>query len=157
MQAGDIIFVRGGNSPISSLIRLLDGEFSHCCIAVSPTQILEAQRFIKSRITDLYFKEGNYVVVDLGLSQEQREIVKQIAPSLTGYDYDYVQVIGFFFEKLLNINIDQYFDSDDKFVCSELVDIILYYIGFIDEEEYVGDHTPNELYRFLKRFTVIDK
>jgi hypothetical protein len=140
MKAGDIIFVRG-NSLLSRIIRFFDkGEFSHVAIAVSETEVLEAQYFTKSRITPFYFTD--YEIVDLGLSDAERKKVDELGPVLVGRWYDYIQVISYLFKHPFN--------NPNHLICSELVAIIL---SEIDRAEYseVINLTPNELYRYLRR------
>lgn len=154
MQAGDIIFVRG-HSPISRIIKLLDGEFSHVAIAVSDTHIFEAQRFTKSRITTLYFDD--YEVLSLRLDKNNQERVRDLAKLMCGYKYDYWQVFGFLIEKLFGFDRKNFMNSKDRYICSELIDIILFLLEIIPYNDYIGDLTPNELYRHLLTIESVDK
>lgn len=156
MRSGDIIFVRG-HSLIPNIIRHFDGEFSHCAIAVSSTHILEAQGGTKSRITRFYFDD--YEILDLGFTDSERDMIVHMGIQLVGYKYDYLQVIGFFLEKVLKFNFNDFLNSHTRFICSELIDMLLFGLGKLPEDEYVGDKTPNELYEYIiKNFvdTVID-
>jgi translation initiation factor 2B subunit (eIF-2B alpha/beta/delta family) len=147
MKAGDIIFVRG-KSPISKLIQYFDkGSFSHVAICLSNNAILEAQYFTKSRIVPFYFK--NYEIVDLGLSETQRERVLELGLNLMGHYYDYIQVFSYFLRGVLNKELKIY-NSPNNYICSELIDIILTDIGVISKNKYLGNITPNELYKYLK-------
>jgi cell wall-associated NlpC family hydrolase len=147
MKAGDIVFVRG-NSPLSHLIQFLDkGEFSHVAIAVSNNEILEAQYFTKSRITPFYFKD--YEIIDLGLLDSHRNRVEEISESLEGKIYDYFQVFLYFIRAVLYRELKIY-HNPNYILCSELIDIILTEIGIIPKDQFLGNVTPNELYRYLK-------
>lgn len=140
MKAGDIVFVRG-HSPLSFLVRLIDkGEFSHVAIAVSETEVLEAEWFTKSRITPFYFTD--YEIVDLGLTDEERKQVTDLAPKLVGKWYDYLQIIGYLFKGNFN--------NPNNLICSEMIAIILCDLRKITNYSTVANIKPNELYRLLK-------
>jgi hypothetical protein len=140
MKAGDIVFVRG-NSLLSKLIRRYDGgQFSHAAIAVSETHVLEAQGFTRSRIVPFYFKD--YEIIDLQLTNEERMLVIRLVPFLVGRWYDYFQILGY----LLKGN----FNNPNHLICSEIIAIILYQIGKIEDYSEVKNVTPNQLHTLLK-------
>lgn len=146
MKSGDVVFVRG-NSSISSLIRLFDkGEFSHVAIYVSDKEVLEAQYFTKSSIVPFHFSD--YEIVDLNLTNEQRKQISEIAPSLTGKQYDYVQILQYIIRKIFK---EFKWNNPNNMICSEIVDILLYTVGAIPEHDYLGNMTPNELYNYLTK------
>lgn len=68
----------------------------------------------------------------------------KIAVQLTNYEYDYWQDIGYAIQDILHMNNRQ------KYICSELVDIFLNKIGWLNDGTSLGDKTPNELYREVK-------
>lgn len=139
MKAGDVVFVRG-TSLISKIIRFFDkGEFSHVAIAVNETEVIEINWNIKSEIVPFYYKD--YEIVRLDLTEYQRDQILPIARSLEGRWYDYLQILGFFFNGKFN--------DPRKFICSELVYIILSKVRFITDKR-IKDYTPNELYQTLK-------
>ncbi|AJA41369.1 enoyl-CoA hydratase/carnithine racemase-like [Geobacillus virus E3] len=148
-EIGSLLFVRG-DSFISKLIQKIDGgEFSHVCIAVSNKSILEAQRFTKSRIVPIYF--DNYEVINLNLTNEQKDKLVKLAVDLVGIRYDYKQVFCELIEKILKKEI---FPNNPKnMMCSELVTYLLLQIGYLkstDEIDKFLELTPNELYSYLK-------
>lgn len=132
---------------VSKIIRLLDGEYSHIALALSPNVILEAQRFTESRIVKSY--ETNYDKIELTLSEYQLSRLNDVALELIGYKYDYMQVFSTLFQKLFKIRRK---NNREKFICSELIVELLYAIDYISTKEYtyLADSTPNELYTFLK-------
>jgi hypothetical protein len=148
-QLGDVIFVRG-HSWISKLISLFDGEFSHVCFAVSDTHIIESQRFVKSRITKL--KYDDYEIFRMNLSNKQCEILKS-AIIHCGVNYDYKQLIVIGLRKILGSIIPRY-NSKNKYICSELVELILTNVGEIPINESIGEKSPNELFYYLKNRTL---
>lgn len=150
MRSGDIVFVRG-KSPLSNLIRLFDhGQFSHVAICLSNNAVLEAQYFTKSRIVPFYFKD--YEIVQLNLTESQRERVKDLGLNLIGYYYDYGQILSYFLRGVWKGDL-KILNSPNNYICSELIGIILSDIGFVPKDKYMGNITPNELYNYLREIT----
>lgn len=149
MKAGDIIFVRG-DSIISRIIRLFDrGCYSHVAIAVSDTEILEAQYFTRSRIIKNPY--DSYDTISLELSNVEKVRLRKIAESLTGRWYDYRQVIGYVLRKPWN--------NPNNMICSEIVATILYEFGYNNQVELEEFRMmkPNELYRYLEETLELEK
>jgi hypothetical protein len=139
MKAGDILFVRG-EGLVSNMVRLIDkGEFSHVCIAVSETHILEAQYFTESRITNIYFDD--FEIVDLGLNDQKNKLL-EIAIDLTGKGYDFLHALSYLFNLKYN--------NPDTLICTEVVAQMLFRLGLIDNLQIYENMKPNELYRKLK-------
>jgi Permuted papain-like amidase enzyme, YaeF/YiiX, C92 family len=149
-EIGSLLFVRG-DSFISKLIKKIDGgSFSHVCIVLSEKgSILEAQRFTKSRIIPIYFDD--YEVINLNLTDEQKDKLVKLAVDLVGIKYDYKQIFCELIEKILKKEI---FPNNPKnMMCSELVTYLLLQIGYLnstDEIDKFLELTPNELYEYLK-------
>jgi hypothetical protein len=147
MKSGDIVFVRG-NSLISWLIKLFDhGQFSHVAIAVSDNEVLEAEYNTKTRITPFYFTD--YEIVDLGLSDEERKRVEELAPKLVGYGYDFLEILTIFMRNVFDRKF-KIWNSPQAYICSEIVEIVLSDIGVISKDMDLKNITPNELYDYLK-------
>lgn len=148
MRCGDLVFVRG-KSPISKLINLFDGQFSHVGIIVSDKgAVLESQRFTESRIVPFNYED--YEVVDLGLSEEQREEILKLAVDLTGIRYDYSQIFGLLLNRLFGT---KGWNNPTNMICSELLVYLLFQIDWFEdvkEADRMLEFTPNELYRYLK-------
>lgn len=147
MRAGDIIFVRG-TSLLSRIIRFFDkGRYSHVAIAVSDTEILEAQYFTRSRIVKNYHED--YDIFDIGLSELQRSQVAWMSKNMTGKWYDYKQILGYIFKRP--------WDNPNNMICSELVAVMLNELCILRPSHNItiGDFRmmkPNELYRYLAEF-----
>lgn len=144
MKAGNIIFVRG-DSIISKVIRRVDkGEFSHVAVALSDSHIIEAEWSTKSIITP--FVHQDYEIVDLNLTKEQEDRLIRKAVDLTGFSYDYPQLLGYIFKEVS-------LGSPKKYICSEIAYELLKEVD-ID----VGDRniTPNQLYKLLTGVTLIE-
>lgn len=149
-KCGDIIFSRG-SSPISRIIRHVDGKYSHISIAVSDKTILEAQRFTKTRITPIYFDD--YEVVDLGFNDVERDEILKLAVDLTGISYDYTQIMWYFLEYLFNLDRSKIWNNPKNMICSELIAYLLLEMDWfqhIEEIKKVLNSTPNGLYEFLQ-------
>lgn len=146
MKSGDIIFVKG-HGIIERLIEFFDkGRFSHVVIAVSDKDVLEAQYGTKSRVIPFYFE--SYEIVDLCLSELQRNRVKELSKELIGHKYDFIQVISY----LIKDTFDRKFkviNNPNNYICSELVEVILQDIGVISNDKRLKNLTPNELYKYL--------
>lgn len=137
MRAGDIVFVRG-KSPIATLIRLFDkGSFSHVAVAVSETHIIEAEWDTKARIAKMEYDD--FEIIDLGLTDKQRDIIVHEGIDLVGMWYDYLQIVGYIFFKDMG--------SPKSLICSELAYILLNKVGIDIKDRHIK---PNELYKRLK-------
>lgn len=151
MRAGDIIFVRG-KSPLSKIIRFFDkGKYSHVAIAISQTHIIEAQYFTKVRVVENYYKD--YDILDLNLSENERSRVAVEGIQYVGKYYDYFQALWYSLRYVFNLETSQIWNSPNSMICSELIDLLLYDVGVVREHKYIGNLTPNELYRHLFRLT----
>lgn len=138
MKAGDIVFVRG-HSTIATVIRWFDkGEFSHVGVAVSPTHVIEAEYSTRVRITPMVYKD--YEILDLGLSELQRDVLVHLAIQLVGMKYDFLSILGIIFNENWN--------SPQAQICTEVVVALLLGIGYLDNEVFLK---PNELYQFLTK------
>lgn len=149
MKIGDVIFVYD-NSLLSKLIRFFDhnGKFSHCCICVSDNNdILEAQYSTRSQIIPFPYQE--YEIIDLGLSDSQKEKIQKLAPKLVGYSYNFLEIISIFIKNVFDKKF-KIFHTPKQLICSELVEILLQDINAIPSEISLRDKTPNELYEYLK-------
>ena len=160
MNKGDIIFVRG-KSLKSRIVRLFDkGRFSHVAVCVSEEIILEADFFTKSHMVK--FDESKYddiEVIDLGLSDELRFMVAEIALDYVGKNYDYAQLFGYAVEKVFHCKRNL-FNNPNNLICSELVFHILDRIGILDDLQIGSegeDLTPNQLYDLVKYISINNK
>lgn len=156
IKAGDIIFVRNNNWLTSRLITFFDkGRFSHVCVAISNTHVVEAQYGTKVRIVPFYYGQDQYVVMDLGLNEKEASKVKDVALTMTGKWYDYPQLIGYAFKKFFGYKKGTtLFNNPNNWICSELVYHMLVSIGKINHKEELHDLTPNQLYNFLHNLCI---
>lgn len=133
-EVGDIIFYES-NTWIGRVIRKVTKfPFSHAALAVSPTDIIEANAFIKSR--RVAFAETDYkrVVVmrtKTALSDKQKIAIIQESDQLLGRGYDYWAIFVFALKYIFGINTDKYTTDATKLWCTELVDYV-YHAALID-------------------------
>lgn len=156
MQAGDIIFVKA-KGWLSKTVTFFDkGAFSHVAVAISPTHIIEAQYYTKLRIVPFRFGEDEIEVIDLNLTQEERNKMVDVGIKLTGRWYDYPQIFGYVFRKIFKLEGRNLFNNPNNLICSELLYYLLLSIDKIKVNEHLEDMTPNELYNFCKNLCAVD-
>lgn len=154
MKAGDIIFVHGDDA-VDKLIEYFDhGQFSHVAIAISDTEIVEAQykiNVVKRTFPKEYVK---YSIIDLGLTNEERNKVPSVALKLLDKKYDYLQILGCLIEDVFNIKGPNLLNNHQKLICSELVFTVLNETNILKDLNINVDDgidlTPNQLYDLLK-------
>lgn len=144
MKAGDIVFVRG-HSLLADAIRRFDpGEFSHCAIAVSDTEIFEAQGDALSHITKM--KYDDYEIVSTNLTAIEIGRLNTLCRMLRWKPYDYIQDLGYVLADLFNVN-ENNFNNPNALICSEAVSLVLYLLGKLDKP--MRNIKPNQLYPVL--------
>lgn len=162
IKRGNVIFGQGGKWT-SKLIRMVDrGEFSHTAVAVSDTDVIEADVGTKvvSRPINMY--DYNFIeVLDLGLTDEQVEAVMAELEQRIGMEYGYKHLIWYL---IRNLNIfkfkKNFLNSPKQVICSELVYIVLEKSGVLRDLGIEGSFsdgenlTPNELYDLIKYVSV---
>lgn len=152
MKTGDIVFVKG-NGIVSRTIRLIDkGQFSHCAIIVKDNRVLEANVGIKSRIK--YFDYKDYEILSINLSVDQINKLNSTCTTYIGRKYDYAQFIWLGLMDMIGLNIPRKSNDRKYLICSELVEDVLYDIGFIQKTEYLGNRSPNQLYKYLQQYSI---
>lgn len=140
MKAGDLIFVRG-HSLMDEIIRLFEpGPYTHVAVAVSPTRIIEAQYNRRVGYSD--FAYTDYTVVDLNLTDEQREKVVQAADGLVGEWYNYLELFGIMFN-------NEKWTMPKALICTQVAIKLLQGIKFIPNEDMFPYFKPNEFYKFV--------
>lgn len=147
MQVGDLVFVRG-RSLISRLVLFFDkGKWSHVAVAVSDTEITEAQYFTKVRRANIN-KYIEYEVVPMNLTPEEQVKLLAIATALEGSWYDYKQVAYYVLRNIFKLNKEPMWNNPNALICSEYVYVLFTAIDRIYGDAFV---TPNELYEILEK------
>jgi hypothetical protein len=150
MQVGDIVFVRG-KSPLSLLIRFFDGEFSHVGLVMPNNKILQSQYFTNVDIIPM--KYNDYEIIDLGLTDNQRDKIVRLGKELVGSHYDYGAFLWEAVQAIFNFKGKNIWNHPDWFMCSEVLTYLLSHIGWFENPEqikYLMDKTPNQLYSIIK-------
>lgn len=141
MQAGDIIFVKGKGF-LSDAIRLFDnnGPFTHVAVAVSSDFIIEAQYSTKVQITKMTYTDIE--IVDLKLSEEERDKLVHLAIELVGKWYDYLYIVGLMFN-------EKEWRNPNSLICTEVAISLLKSLKKIPETDMYPVVKPNEFYHYL--------
>lgn len=154
MRTGDLVFVRG-HSFISKIILFFDKgpkQFTHVAMATSLDDITEAQRFQKTRIIPMKYKD--YEVLSLHLTVDEQVACLEAIGELFGRKYDYKQIwwdiIHFFFhKKAVNPSNDA-----KRMVCTEYMARILVKAGIIQPFDGLYDMKPNQFYDYMEQFVI---
>ena len=153
IMIGDVVFFRKDNSLISKVIaNITKSEFTHVGLIVAYDEktkivtIIESNRFVETRLTRVQLDE-NHVVYSTGdKPKEMQDRILKYAYSQIGVKYDYFQIIGLFLSLLLQGGRYAFFDSSNKLICSELIDLAYYKAGVKRKTNLnIGDITPQEL------------
>lgn len=156
MQAGDVIFVKPKGFLSRMVAKIDGGPFSHVAMAVSATHIVEAQAFTRSRITPI--TERDTVILDLGLSDQQRAYIKEYAIAATGKWYDYELIAGYFAKNVFKWNYKALWNSQNNLICSELVAGLLLLVKYEGAEGLQDQNiSPRELFTHLTNYELQKK
>ncbi|UUV46975.1 permuted papain-like amidase [Bacillus phage vB_BanS-Thrax5] len=151
---GNLVFFKQTNSFISKLIaKVTKSEFTHVGLIVGHDEstgvltIIESNRFIRTRVARLQLDERHVIYTTGNQPQEVVDKIVKFAYKNLGKRYDYLQLLGLFislsFERKRNI----YFNSKNKLICSELVDLAYYTSGVKRKtNQNLGNITPQELF-----------
>lgn len=155
MKTGDIVFFRG-TSPISRLIRFFTkSEYTHVALAIGDKTIIEADRFVNTRIREIQPSEVYEIYRVEDMTELMRRRIAVIAPMFVGYEYDYLQIFGVALRMIFSRK-QNFFNRSNKFICSELIDEVFHNSGVPRKNTRpVGDVTPVELFEVYKLRKVI--
>lgn len=153
---GDVLFFRKDeNSFISRAIaKMTKSEYSHVGIIIgydkanNVVTIIESNRFVDTRVDLIELDKCKHVIYTIGdKSKEQMDLMRKLSYKAIGIKYDYMQIVGLFFSLLLNRREYAWFNSGNKLICSEFVDIVYYKSGVKRKGVYsLGNVTPQELF-----------
>lgn len=147
-----------GKGIISKVIRIFDkGKFTHCAIAISDSEVIEANYDTKVAIRSFDPKKYKEIeVLDLGLNEHQRQKVYISAMEQLGKRYDYLSLMWYVIRKIFRLRGKNRLNNPNHVICSELVFIALDKSGALKDlgiEQGFNrgiDLTPNELYDLVK-------
>lgn len=153
---GDVVFFRKNNSLISKMIaKITKNEFTHIGLIIGYdkenkiVKIVESNRFVNTKINTIELKKCKHVVYTTvkKKTKEQVYTIMNLAYKFAGIKYDYWQIIGLFLSLLFKRRGNAWFNSKNKLICSELIDIIYYKAGIERRGTHsLGNVTPQELF-----------
>ena len=159
IENGDIIFIRPTLWYSRIITSILDTEFSHVAIVYDAENRLIAEttyQDIVIRRLDKYKEEEYevYYVEEFNINDYDINDIRKYIINTVGVEYDYMQLtLGFWLRILFNINI--VLNNKDKYICSEMIDIIYNQLGFDLVPVFRnGNVTPKDLlesYSIIKR------
>jgi hypothetical protein len=151
---GNIVFFKKSDSFISRMVaNITKSEFTHVGLIIDfndETQvatIIESNRFITTRIITTEI-DDNHVVYSVGniMTEEVMGRVVEYANKQLGTKYDYLQILGLFLSLLSKGDRYAFFNSSNKIICSELIDVSYYKAGIPRKNDLnIGNITPQEL------------
>lgn len=146
IEPGDVIFYRPTGFMGWAISKITESEYSHVSLAVDSYNIVEADRFIKSRISNLYYVEEIHKVYRLrNVTPEQQHRIVQNALTMVGASYDYQQIFGLLM-RLVFKRESSVFNTANKYICSEIIDYAFQMSDIPRTDElHIGDITPQEL------------
>lgn len=148
MKTGDIIFYKANRkSLISRLISFVSkSDYTHVAIAYNGKKVLEANRFIKSRIVDLEIDDNiHYIYRIKSITFEQEVLLKSLIKAFEGYPYDYAQIYKWFM-KLVFKRDTSITNNMNALFCAEIIDYVLYNGNVPRKQTHpLGDILPHML------------
>src|SRR5690606_10212863 len=102
---GDVIFFKKTDTLISRFIsKITSSEFTHVGLIVdykrdtNVVTIVESNRFIKTRVTEVELNNEVHVIYSVGDKDiDTQLVIVEFAMNNLGTGYDYMQIIGLFF------------------------------------------------------------
>lgn len=151
---GNLVFFKQTNSFISRLIaKVTQSEFTHVGLIVGHDEatgiitIIESNRFIRTRVARLQLNERHVIYTIGNQPQEVIDKIVKFAYKNLGKRYDYLQLLGLFISLCFKRKRNVYFNSKNKIICSELVDLAYYTSGVKRKtNNNLGNITPQELF-----------
>jgi len=146
IEPGDVIFYRPTGFIGWLVSKVSKSEYSHVSLAVDAYNIIEADRFIKSRISNLFYVEEVHKVYRIRhVTAEQQHKIVESALTMVGVSYDYKQIYGLFM-RLVFKRDSTVFNAANKYICSEIIDYAFQMSDIPRHDQLnVGDITPQEL------------
>lgn len=145
MKKGDVLFYKG-TSLISKLITwVTKSPYTHVALVIGDGEIIESDRFIKTRRIEIDLTEPFDVYTVENLSDETREEIVKYALEFVGTKYDYWQIFRDFIRFVFNKKVS-FFEFKNKTVCSDIIDLPYYKANVPRKPIYtIGDVSPGEL------------
>lgn len=155
---GNVLFFKKTTSFVSKVIaNMTKSEFTHVALIVAYDEmtnvatIIESDRFVSTRMTHIQLDETHVVYTAENMTEEMRERVVKFALQSIGTKYDYFQIFGLFLSLIFKGDRHVIFNSSNKMICSELIDLAYYRAGIHrSNTDNIGNITPQELIEAYK-------
>ena len=152
---GDVVFFKKDESSFISraIAKATKSKYTHVGIvtgydkANNVATIIESDRFVNTRVNLIELDRRRHIVYTVkDKAQEKVDMMMKLSYETIGIKYDYLQILGLFFSLLIKRREYAWFNSGNKFICSELIDIVYYKSGIERKGTYkLGSVTPQEL------------
>lgn len=148
MKAGDILLFQGDGFLGDGIQLVTKGAYCHAAIAISDTEVVEAEAngVVRTKMVDK--QDPHYAVFEvLGASEDQLQAAVKYAVDHIGEKYGYLQdagyAVNYIREKLGFKRIPDLFAEHGKVICSALVDLAFRSAGIVlRPDRDAGDVTP---------------
>jgi hypothetical protein len=152
-MVGDVVFFRKTNSFVSRIIAYVSkSEYTHVGLIVNHdevtgiTTIIEVDRFVKTKESKIQLSNDHILYSIPVKSDEMISRILEYAYRNIGTKYDYIQIFGLALSLLFNGERHPIFNSANKLICSELIDLSYYKAGVERKNTLnIGNVTPQEL------------
>jgi uncharacterized protein YycO len=149
---GSVVFFKKDNSFISRVIaNITKSQYTHVALIIGYDEItniatiIDCNRLVNTRITTVEINE-KHAVFAVDMTEEVKNRVVEYAFKQLGTKYDYLQIFGLFISLLWKRDRFAFFNSSNKFICSELIDLAYYKAGVKRKSNLnLGNITPQEL------------
>jgi uncharacterized protein YycO len=149
---GSVVFFKN-DSFISNIIsNITKSEYTHVAIIVDYDKltniatIIESDRFVNTRMTTVYIDSNHIIYSVMNITDDVRNRIVEYAFNQLGKRYDYLQIFGLFISLVFNGDRYAFFNSSNKYICSELIDLAYYKSGVNRRNSLnIGNITPKEL------------
>lgn len=162
---GDVVFFKKTNSFISKIIaNITNSEFTHVGLIVDYDKetglatIIESNRFIETRLTEVKLDKNHVVFTTGNKPDNMTKCIVDFAYKKIGTKYDYFQILGLLLSLLFKGDRNSYFNSTNKFLCSELIDLAYFKAGVKRNSlQNIGNITPQELLQYYNLIEYVEE
>ena len=123
IQPGDVVFYMQKGIIGGLISKITKSPYSHVALVIDETTVLEANRFITTRLADIDLSGREYHVYRVeGITEEQGvEAAIHAMEKLLNTRYDYLQLVGLFFRYVFHWDFLT-LNHRNRWLCSEVID-----------------------------------
>lgn len=147
LKTGDILLFKPTNIFTKIIAKLSRSEYSHAGVVYGDLhgkKMMFDIDWTKSKIAPIDYDRDFDVYRPTTLSDPRRERLKGAIINMLNKQYDYIQLVGFL--NRLYFRSNKIFNNPNKFVCSEIVDVVFDMVGIDLLVRYKkGNVTPQNL------------